>query len=72
LFLNPWAINKLSPEVLREIDYHELMDDGRVLSTSFGSFQPYVSKTIVLHGKNARELARVQLSQVLGRPPSGP
>lgn len=66
LFLNPWAVNKLSPEALRKITFSELLDDGRVLTTSTGGLEPFVSKTFIFEGQGADVVARYHQLQYLG------
>ncbi|MEV4072010.1 hypothetical protein [Nonomuraea fuscirosea] len=58
LFLNPWAAIPMSPTALPGTTYHELLADGRFLSTFNGSLQPYSSKTLIFEGEHAELFAR--------------
>ncbi|MEU4266080.1 hypothetical protein [Streptomyces sp. NPDC025273] len=70
LFLNPWAIRKLSPQALPGISFVDLLDDGRLMSMLPGGFHPFTSKTLVFEGPNAHQVARYRQLQFLGRLPN--
>jgi len=69
LFLNPWAQEPLAPQSLPAIVYHELQDDGRVLTTLPRGFHPFASKTMIFENKEAAVFARYQQLVYLGMVP---
>lgn len=68
LFINPWAETPLSSQALPSITYSELLDDGNLLTTSFG-FHPFASKTAIFHNKGAETFARYYHQSLLGLVP---
>lgn len=44
---NPWASIKVQPEHFPGVPYHEILPDGRVVSTFQGGFHPFESQTIL-------------------------
>lgn len=69
LFLNPWATTPLSPEALPMVTCHELLDNGNVMTTSYGKLQPFTSKTSIHVGEHAQTFARYDQLSFLGRVP---
>jgi hypothetical protein len=59
---NPWAENPLHPDALPAFTHHELLDDGRVLST-WNRMEPFASQTRIFQGGSAREYALRMLEQ---------
>lgn len=72
LFLNPWATTPLAPQALPMVTYHELLDNGTVMSTSFGGLQPLSSKTLISEGEHAEAAARATQLSYLGLVPPPP
>ncbi|ROR43474.1 hypothetical protein [Kitasatospora cineracea] len=59
---NPWAKNTLHPDALPGFTRHELLDDGRVLST-WDRMSPFASQTRIFEGSGAREYAQQMLER---------
>ena len=63
---NPWASTPLPRGALRIVSEHELLDDGRVLTTS-SRLDPFISQTLNFRGPNAAAYARSVLARFLRR-----
>jgi hypothetical protein len=61
---NPWTELPLPPRALRGVTEHELLNDGRMLTTS-SSLAPFASQTVIYQGKGARTYARAHLARWL-------
>jgi hypothetical protein len=61
LLHNPWAKNPLDLGVLRDVTEHQLLDDGRVLTTC-SRLDPFASVTVIFQGAGAEQRAREALS----------
>jgi hypothetical protein len=66
LFVNPWANTPLPPETLPGITVHEMQDNGATLTTIPPGLHPFMSKTLVFEGENARAYAQYRCLAVLG------
>jgi hypothetical protein len=64
LMHNPWAKNPLELRALRGITEHQMLDDGRVLTTS-SRLDPFASVTQIFQGAHAEEYARQALAVLL-------
>ena len=64
LLHNPWAENPLDLGVLRGITEHQMVDDGRVLTT-FSRLDPVTSVTLIFQGPAAERKARDALAFLL-------
>jgi hypothetical protein len=64
LLHNPWAENPLDLGVLRDVTEHQLLDDGRVLTT-WTRPDPFVSVTIIFQGARSEQRAREALAILL-------
>lgn len=63
-FHNPYANKPLPAEALPSFTHHELLDDGRVLTTS-SRLDPFSSQTWIFHGGTADQFARERLDKFL-------
>lgn len=64
LLHNPWAETPLDLGMLRGITEHQMVDDGRVLTT-FSRLDPVTSVTLIFHGPAAERKARDALAFLL-------
>jgi hypothetical protein len=64
LLHNPWAENPLDLGVLRGTTEHQMVDDGRVLTT-FSRLDPVTSVTLIFQGPAAEREARDALAFLL-------
>ncbi len=63
---NPWANNNPLPlGALRGVTEHQLLDDGRVHTTTT-RLSPFMSQTLIFQGDEARAFAQLQLVRFLG------
>jgi hypothetical protein len=69
LLHNPWAANPLTSGALRDITEHQLLDDGRVLTTS-SRREAFATVTLIFRGAEADQHARRILASVLADGPS--
>jgi hypothetical protein len=70
LMHNPWAENPLDLRVLRDITEHQMLQDGRVLTTC-SRMDPYASVTLIYQGAGAQRAAREKLAEILADSPAG-
>ena len=64
LMHNPWAANPLAPGALRDITEHQLLDDGRVQTTS-PRREAFATVTVIYQGTGAKQHARQRLARAL-------
>jgi len=64
LLHNPWAESPLDLGVLRNVTEHQLVDDGRVLTTC-SRLDPIASVTMIFQGAGAEQRARETLAVIL-------
>jgi hypothetical protein len=69
LMHNPWAENRLELRVLRDITEHQMLQDGRVLTTC-SRMDPYASVTLIYQGAGAQRAAREKLAEILADGPA--
>jgi len=65
VFHNPYADRPLPAGALPDFTHHELLDDGRVLTTSI-RMDPFTSQTWIFHGGAAGQFAQERLEKYLG------
>jgi hypothetical protein len=62
---NPWARNPLPLGTLRGVTEHQLLDNGRLLTTAT-RLSPFTSQTLIFQGDGAEAYAQLQLGRFLG------
>ena len=70
LFINPWSIIPVSAQAFPSITYHELLEDGTLMSIPSSRLQPIFSKTEVWKGEHAHTYAMYRVLRYLGRIPA--
>lgn len=70
LLHNPWAANPLPLHALRDITEHQLLDDGRISTTTPTSrLEAFAAATVICRGAGAEQDARRQLADSLSGDP---
>jgi hypothetical protein len=73
LLHNPWAENPLPLHALRDMTEHQLLDDGRISTTTPTSrLEAFATATVICRGHGAERYARQQLAHILSGDPKTP